>query len=164
MRVLFDQHHTPMLRVAAVLVRDHQVAQDVVQDAFMAVYTNWPKIRNQDGAVGYLHRSVVNASRSYLRRRPVAERLARLRQHEQASAEETALKADLPPPLFAAMVALPRREREAVVLRYYLDLPEREAAEAMGLKPGSVKGYASRGLAKLRAVVVSGANTDGEQR
>jgi RNA polymerase sigma factor (sigma-70 family) len=111
-----------------------------------------------------LHRSVVNGARSRLRRRSVALRLARLRQHDQISAEDAALKAQLPGPLTAAIAALPRREREAVLLRHYLDLSEKETADALGLRPGSVKAYASRGLAKLRRVLEAPAEDTREER
>ncbi|GAB6898466.1 RNA polymerase sigma factor [Kineosporia succinea] len=161
--VLFDRHQLRMLRVATVLVGDPVVAEDVVQDAFLAVHASWHRIRDKDEAVGYLHRSVVNAARSRLRRRPVVLRLAGLRHHDQMSAEESVLRADLPRPLTAAIMALPRREREVVLLRHYLDLSEKETAEALGLRPGSVKGYTSRGLAKLRAVLATTHPGEGER-
>ncbi|GLY15577.1 SigE family RNA polymerase sigma factor [Kineosporia rhizophila] len=151
--ILFDRYQLRMLRVATVLVGDPVLAEDVVQDAFLAVHGSWERIRNKDEAVGYLHRSVINTARSRLRRRSVVQRLAGLRQHDQMSAEDAALKAQLPGPLTAAIAALPRREREVVLLRHYLDLSEKETADALGLRSGSVKGYASRGLAKLRKVL-----------
>ncbi|GAA3636565.1 SigE family RNA polymerase sigma factor [Kineosporia mesophila] len=150
---LFHQHQIQMVRVATVLVRDPAVAEDVVQDAFLAVYANWSRIREKDEAVRYLHRSVVNVARNRLRRRSVVERLKSLRHHDEVSAEDRALGAGLPSALLVAVAELPRRERETVLLRYYLDLSEKETAEALGLRPGSVKGYASRGLAKLRSVL-----------
>lgn len=105
----------------------------------------------------------MNAARSKLRRRSVVLRLAGLRQHDQISAEDAALKAQLPGPLMAAIATLPRREREVVLMRHYLDLSEKETAEALGLRPGSVKGYASRGLAKLRAVLENPLAGSGEE-
>jgi DNA-directed RNA polymerase specialized sigma24 family protein len=66
------------------------------------------------------------------------------------SAEDAALAALVTGPLLAAMRALPRREREAVLFRHYLDLSEQQTADALGVRAGSVKGYASRGLSKLR--------------
>ncbi|GAB6903064.1 SigE family RNA polymerase sigma factor [Kineosporia succinea] len=150
---LFQQHQLQMVRVAAVLVRDTATAEDVVQDAFLAVYANWQQIRDKDEAVRYLRRSVVNTARNRLRRRSVVERLAALRHSHEASAEDTALHEQLATPLLVAISGLPRRERETVLLRYYLDLSEKETAEALGLRAGSIKGYASRGLAKLRAVL-----------
>jgi RNA polymerase sigma-70 factor (sigma-E family) len=150
---LFDQHYTRMLRVAVVLLGDPAAAEDVVQDSFLALYTGWARVREKDEAVGYLHRSVVNGSRSRLRRRAVAIRLRPLREPDAISAEDAALATLVSGPLIAAMAALPRREREAVLFRHYLDLSEQQAAQALGLRVGSVKGYASRGLAKLRSAL-----------
>ena len=150
---LFDGHYTRMLRVAVVLLSDRATAEDVVQDAFLALHSGWPRIRDKPEAVGYLHRSVVNGARSRLRRRAVALRLRPPRPADTISAEETALAALVSGPLLAAMRALPRREREAVLFRHYLDLSEQQTADALGLRPGSVKGYASRGLAKLRTAL-----------
>ena len=150
---LFDGHYTRMLRVAVVLLGDRAAAEDVVQDAFLALHSGWDRIQNKPEAVGYLHRSVVNTARSRLRRRAVAIRLRPPRQPDVASAEDSALAALVSGPLLSAMRALPRREREAVLFRHYLDLSEQQTADALGLRPGSVKGYASRGLAKLRTAL-----------
>ncbi len=153
--MLFDQHYTRMLRAAVVLVSDAAAAEDVVQDAFLALYTSWSRVRDKDDAVGYLHRSVVNGARSRLRRRAVAIRLRPPRPPDAISAEDAALSALVSGPLVTAMAALPRREREAVLFRHYLDRSEQQTADALGLRPGSVKGYASRGLAKLRTALNS---------
>jgi RNA polymerase sigma-70 factor (sigma-E family) len=150
---LFDGHYTRMLRVAVVLLGDRAAAEDVVQDAFLALHSGWTRIRDKPEAVGYLHRSVVNGARSRLRRRAVALRLRPPRLPDTISAEDAALAAQVSGPLLAAMRALPRREREAVLFRHYLDLSEQQTADALGLRPGSVKGYASRGLAKLRTAL-----------
>ena len=150
---LFDGHYTRMLRVAVVLLGDRAGAEDVVQDAFLALHSGWHRIRDKPEAVGYLHRSVVNGARSRLRRRAVAIRLRPPRQPDVISAEDAALAALVTGPLLAAMRALPRREREAVLFRHYLDLSEQQTADALGVRAGSVKGYASRGLAKLRAAL-----------
>jgi RNA polymerase sigma-70 factor (sigma-E family) len=160
---LFDGHYTRMLRVAVVLLGDRAAAEDVVQDAFLGLHTGWPRIRDKTEAVGYLHRSVVNGARSRLRRTMVAFRLRPPRQPDVISAEESALAALVPGPLLEAMRALPRREREAVLFRHYLDLSEQQTAEALGIRPGSVKGYASRGLARLRLTLTDPAATR-EQR
>lgn len=150
---LFDAHYTRMLRVAVVLLGDQAAAEDVVQDAFLALHTGWKRVRDKREAVGYLHRSVVNGSRSKLRRRAVAQRFRPLYQGDTISAEDAALSGIVSGPLLTAMRALPRRERESVLFRHYLDLSEQQTADALGLRPGSVKGYASRGLAKLRSAL-----------
>jgi len=151
--VLFDAHYTRMLRVAAVLLDDASGAEDVVQDAFLALHQSWGRVRDKPGAAGYLHRSVVNGARSRVRRRTVAERLRPPRPAPEASAEAAVLSGVTAGPLLAALRQLPRREREVVVLRHYLDLSERQTAQALGLRPGSVKAYGSRGLAALRATL-----------
>lgn len=152
---LFDEHYTRMLRVATVLLGDVAAAEDVVQDAFLTLYTSWSRVRDKAEAAGYLHRSVVNGARSRLRRRALAQRLRPLRQLDALSAEDAALSGLVSGSLLAAIRTLPRREREAVLFRHYLDLSEQQAADALGLRRGSVKGYASRGLAKLRTVLES---------
>lgn len=153
---LYAEHATPMLRVATVLLGDRSaVAEDVVQDAFLALYTSWPRLRDRQAVVGYLHRSVVNGVRSKQRRSVVADRYRPPAAGAAASAEETLLAASPGGPVVAAVRALPTREREVVLLRHYLDLSERDTAEALGLRPGSVKAYSSRGLAKLRAALLT---------
>lgn len=150
---LFDAQHTRMLRVAAVLLGDRAAAEDVVQEAFLGLHQSWGRVRDKGQAVGYLHRSVVNGARSLLRRRTLAQRLHLTGPGPLASAEAVALAGVPDGPVVAALRALPRREREVVLFRHYLDLSERQTAEALGLRPGSVKAYGSRGLATLRAVL-----------
>jgi RNA polymerase sigma-70 factor (sigma-E family) len=149
---LFDEHYTRLLRVATVLLGDADAAEDVVQDAFLGTHAARGRIRGGDAA-GYLHRSVVNGARSRLRRQTVAQRHRPTPPADAASAEEAALAGLVTGPLLAALRELPRREREAVLLRHYLDLSEKQTAEALGLRTGSVKAYASRGLTRLRAVL-----------
>jgi len=150
---LFDAHYARMLRVAAVLLDDVAAAEDVVQEAFLNLHQGWGRVRDRAQAAGYLHRSVVNGARSRLRRQAVAQRL-HLSRPAPADSAETVVLADVTAgPLVAALRALPRREREVVLLRHYLDLSERQTAEALGVRPGSVKAYGSRGLATLRATL-----------
>lgn len=152
---MYAEHATPMLRIAVVMLGDRSaVAEDVVQDAFLALYAAWPRLRDRGAAIGYLHRSVVNGVRSKQRRSVVADRYRPPAPRNAASAEDTLLAASPGGPVVAAIRALPTREREVVLLRHYLDLSERDTAEALGLRPGSVKAYSSRGLARLRAALL----------
>jgi RNA polymerase sigma-70 factor (sigma-E family) len=141
-----------MLRTAAVLVGDISSAEEVVQDAFVSMFRSWHRIKR--APAGYLHRSVVNGARSRLRRRSVADqaRPIPIRMYVQ-SAEDVAVRGLVSGPLVTALRALSPREREVVLLRYYLDLSEQQTAEALGLRRGSVKAYASRGLAALRGTL-----------
>lgn len=157
---LFEEQYTRMLRVAAVLLGEVASAEEAVQDAFMALYLSWHRIEQPD-ATGYLHRSVVNAARSRLRRRTVAERVRPLTsQRHVQSAEDIAVSRLVGGALVGALRALAPREREVVLCRYYLDLSEQQTAEALGLSRGSVKAYASRGLAALRATLPKPSETE----
>jgi RNA polymerase sigma-70 factor (sigma-E family) len=163
--VLFAAHYTRLLRVAAVLLAEPWAAEDVVQDAFVGLYQSWHRLREPQAAVGYLHRSVVNAARSRMRRTIVARRHEPTAPGNEVSAEDAALSRWRGGPLVAALRALPTREREVVLLRYYLDLSERQTAAALGLSVGSVKAYGSRGLAALRELLGPAlTDLDGQER
>lgn len=159
---LFDAHWARMVRVAVVMLGNLEAAEDAVQDAFLGVHAAWGRVRDREQAVGYLHRSVVNTARSRLRRRALALRHRPQPPADSRSAEELVLATELGGPVLAALRALPRRERETVLFRHYLDLSEQQTADALGIRIGSVKGYASRGLATLRAALRdTGVDTEG---
>lgn len=149
---LFTAHYRPLVRLATLLLREPGAAEEIVQDAYVALHTNWRRLRDADKALAYLRQSVVNRSRSALRRRLVADRYAaRARRSDDApSAEAGALGLLEHAAVIAALRALPGRQREALVLRYYLDLSEAEIAEVMGVSRGAVKSHAARGIAALR--------------
>src|SRR5437867_4139062 len=120
---LFREHRLHMVRFALLLVDDRETAEDVVQDAFAALHRRWHSIATPDAAVGYLRTSVVNGSRSVLRRR----RTARGYRWPDASiadaADATALIAEEHREVLAALRKLPSRQREVIVLRYWAELP-----------------------------------------
>jgi RNA polymerase sigma-70 factor (sigma-E family) len=147
---VFNAHYSHLVRMARLLVDDKETAEDVVMDAFMSLHRRWTGIRQPDQAYRYVRSCVLNGARSRLRRR----RLSRL--HETGLPAEPA-----PHPDFAVdeteraavmrlLRALPIRQRQVLVLRYFLDLSEAEIADELGVSPGSVKTHASRGLAALR--------------
>ena len=153
---LYAAHWRSLVRLSVLLVRDVATAEEVVQDAFVATYRRWDRLRDHRLALAYLRQSVVNGSRSVLRRRGTAARwVAR-----EAGAVPRAAATDDPAAVSAeraavldAMAALPERQREVLALRYYLDLSEAEIAEALGIAPGTVKSHASRGAEALRAAL-----------
>ncbi|WP_240916988.1 SigE family RNA polymerase sigma factor [Nocardioides sp. HDW12B] len=149
---LFMAHHRRLVGLAALLVDDRQVAEDVVQDAFAALHRRWQSLRDPNAAVAYLNRAVVNGSRDTLRRRRRADRATlRLvpRSEELPSAEHGVVTHQDADRMWATVTALPVRQRQVLVLRYYLDQSESEIAETLGVSRGSVKQHASRGLAAL---------------
>jgi RNA polymerase sigma factor (sigma-70 family) len=124
----------------------------VVQDVFTRLCAGGRKL-SSEGAVAYMRAAVVNGCRSVMRRRALAHRVAVTRvvpwRDTQESAEHTAILAEDRRRVLAALAALPRRRREVLVLRYYLDLPVSEVAAILGISQGSVKSAAARGITTL---------------
>ena len=152
---LFNAHYRSLVRLAVLLLHDQGAAEEVAQDAFVALHTRWRRLREADKGLAYLRACVVNKSRSALRHRVVVDRHARSvrPRPDEPSAEAGALGALDRVAVVAALQALPARQREALVLRYYLDLSEAEIAETMGVSRGAVKSHTSRGMAALRATL-----------
>jgi RNA polymerase sigma-70 factor (sigma-E family) len=152
---LYATEYRPLVRLAILLTHDAGIAEEIVQDAFVALHQRWRRLRDPQAGAAYLRQSVVNRSRSALRHRVVVDRFAgRSRPREQApSAESLALRAGTHAAVLAAVRRLPARQREALVLRYYLDLSEAQTAELMGVSPGAVKSHTARALTALRRVL-----------
>ena len=146
---LYREQWWQMLRTARALVDDNETAEDVVQDAFTAVYAHWGRLRDQGAARQYLRISVVNASRSILRRRRVA-RIGAMRLRAERGMPLDGVQEGLFPDVLALLAGLPRRQREVLVLRFIDDLSDREIAATTGLAEGNVRSAASRGMAALR--------------
>src|SRR6478736_8404175 len=148
---LYAAHWRRLVRLSVLLVRDVPTAEEVVQDAFVAVHARWSRLRDPDLGLAYLRQTVVNRSRSALRHRSVVERhAATLR---PVDTPDTAPDTDRREAVLEAMRALPQRQREVLALRYYLDLSAAEIADALGISRGAVKSHASRGSAALRALL-----------
>ncbi len=152
---LYQAHYAGLVRTAAVLVGDFATAEDVVQDSLIATHRMWWQLRDTSRALPYLRRAVINKSRSVLRHRVVADRHLPAPAPELPSAEESALAVVERSAVLAALDALPPRQREVVVLRYYADLSEAETAAALGISKGAVKSHTSRAKDCLRAVLGS---------
>jgi RNA polymerase sigma-70 factor (sigma-E family) len=139
-----------VLRFAGVLAGDRGLAEDVVQEVLIRAHKRWPQIGELDRPEMYVRKMVVNEYLSWRRRSwrlipggspaDVDNRLTP--DHALAHAERDALLAELD--------KLPRRQRAVLVLRYYEGLSDSEIAEVLGCAPGTIRGYASRGLAALR--------------
>jgi RNA polymerase sigma-70 factor (sigma-E family) len=147
--VLFRAHALTLIRMAVLLVGDQDSAEDVVQEAFLGLFRSMPRLRDPEKALPYLRASVLNGCRSVLRARARA-RLRRV-QHDPPiwSAESAALSRDDRRAVLAAAARLPRRQREVLALRYYLDLTDHEIAEVLRVSRGTVSSTASRALAAL---------------
>jgi RNA polymerase sigma-70 factor (sigma-E family) len=145
---LYERHALGLIRFAFLMLGDRQSAEDVVQEAFLALYKRWDRLRDTARAPGYLRVTVLNGCRMAHRRR--VRWLGQLTEDpQQESAEATALAGEEQRELLAAIRQLPPRQREALVLRYYLELTENETAQSMGISRGTVKSATSRALAAL---------------
>jgi RNA polymerase sigma-70 factor (sigma-E family) len=150
---LYSQHYRALVRLAALLVRDTPTAEEVVQDAFVAMSGGWQRLRDTEKALAYLRQAVVNRSRSVLRHRTVVDKNLQKAPPDMPSAEHGALVLLERSAVVAALRGLPDRQREALVLRYYADLSEAEIATAMGISRGAVKSHTARGMSALRAAL-----------
>ena len=150
---IYTAHYRSLVRLSALLVRDVQVAEELVQDSFIAMHGSWRRLRDPDRALAYLRQSVVNRSRSWLRHRAVGEKHAPRPMPDAPSAEDGAMGALEHQAVMAALRSLPERQREVLILRYYADLSEAEIADALGVSRGAVKSHASRGLAAVRTTL-----------
>ena len=146
----YQAHYRSLLGLAALLLDDTASCEDVVQEAFIRVHAARRRVREPEKTLAYLRQTVVNLSRSTLRRRIMGLRLLQKPMPDMASAEEGAYDALERDQLLHAMRGLQRRQREVLVLRYFADMTEAQVADSLGISIGSVKAYGSRGLAALR--------------
>lgn len=147
---VFDAHHAQLVRLAALLGAGCD-AEDVVAEAFCQLYRRYGKLRSPDAASAYVRGSVVNLVRMRLRHLKVVRRhqASSLPPGEELSAEHEAIGREDQRAVVAALERLAPRQREAIVLRYWLDLKEAEIADAMGISCGAVKTHISRAMASL---------------
>jgi RNA polymerase sigma-70 factor (sigma-E family) len=146
---LYAGHALGLIRLAYIMLGNRQAAEDVVQDAFLGLYRRWPQLHEQAKALGYVRSSVLNGCRSELRRRPTTE-LDGWHGLPVISAESAVLTAEERREIMHALRRLPDRQREVLVLRFYLDLPDAQIAAAMRISQSTVRSAAYRGLAALR--------------
>lgn len=144
---LFRGHHVELVRLALVMTGDVATAEDVVQDAFERLHRRWASLRRPDSGLAYVRSSVLNGCRSVHRRARVARRhAARL---AEPSATAVGAAAEERSDLMAALLGLPRRQREVLVLRYYADLDVAEIAATLRIGQSAVRSTAVRGVAAL---------------
>jgi RNA polymerase sigma factor (sigma-70 family) len=137
----YTGHFSELVRLAALLSGSADAAPDLVQDCFVRLHGRWTAVHDP---LPYIRRSVVHACASHHRR------VARGRSLPSPEIQHSELGAD---ELEDALAKLPIRQRSAVVLRYYADLPDAEIARALRCRPGTVGSLIHRALADLRKVI-----------
>jgi RNA polymerase sigma-70 factor (sigma-E family) len=149
---LFDQHYPGLVRMA-VLLGAGVDAEDVVAEAFYELYRRWPRLRDPLAAPSYLRSVVCNLTRMRLRHLQVVRRHPNQPTVDIGSAEQEVVLREDQSEVIAALQTLPNRQRQALVLRYWLDLKEAEVAASMGISCGAVKAHTSRGMAALTRIL-----------
>jgi RNA polymerase sigma-70 factor (sigma-E family) len=144
----YGMHASDAVRLAYLLTGDADLASDLVQDAFVRVAARWPRLIEPQKFRSYLRKTVANLAKNHYRRRTLERRhLAEMAQagsqvvHEHEARDE----------VFDALLRLPLRQRTAIVLRFYVDLSERETADDMSCSVAAVKSLTVRGIKQLRA-------------
>ena len=149
--VLYLAHYRPLVRLAALLVQDLATAEEVVQDAFVAVHAAWRRLPDADHALSYLRRSVIDRSRSVLRHRAVADKLApAVPPATPGAGREGSVEVERSA-FVSALWTLPAAQREVVVLRYFADLPETQVASATGISEAAVRSQTAAAMSSLRS-------------
>jgi len=149
---LYAEHGLGLVRLAVIMLGDRAAAEDVVQDAFLGLYRRWDSLTDASNPLAYVRASVMNGCRSALRRRSRGP-VALFTEPPAESAEARALVSEEYRAVVAAIRRLPARRREALLLRYYLDMSEDETARAMGVSRGTVKSATSRALAAIGRIL-----------
>ena len=137
---LYRSQFASLMRIGFCLTGSNEVAEDLVYDTFVRCST---RLASLDEPGAYLRAALVNACRSYHRRRLLALRVGADRESSEELPGELAELRDV-------LLGLPLRQRSAIVLRYLVDLDDAEIAEALGCRRATIRSLIHRGLARLR--------------
>lgn len=148
---LFDRHYAPMCRLAYVILGDATLAEEIVMEALLKTFTGWGRLRDVERADAYLRRAVVNLCRSKIRRKAIETRVNATIHHrdERRAPDWDPERHETSRLVWQSVQQLPERQRAAVVLRYFEDLPEAEIADVLQCSVGTVKSQLSKARAKL---------------
>lgn len=148
---LYREEAVSLVRLARLFTDDRTGAEDIVQEAFIRLYRAADRIKDHDKSTAYLRSIVLNLARDHNRRGLLSLRHqdSMIDRRQPEVPDETFLRSEEHVAIMDALGALPARQRECLVLRFYLELSEREIADALGISPNSVKTHSRRGMASL---------------
>ncbi len=149
----YREHYQSLVRLGFLLTLSEEVARDLVHDVFVRVYGRFDGL---DDPLPYLRRSVVNASRSWHRRRQLERARANVTVTVTERPPDAAFEAD---ELFDVLARLPPRQRAAIVLRFYEQMNDSEIAALLHCRPGTVASLVHRGCARLRTAMAEPAES-----
>ena len=150
---LYGQHYAALVRLASLLVGDAGTGEEIVQDSFVALHASWRMLEDGDWALSCLRRSVLHRSRSAGRRWTAAGPKAPGQGTQGPAGPRPPSAAPGGPAVMSALRALPARQREAVVMRYYAGLSDALVAEVLGISRRAARQHTERGMAALRAML-----------
>ena len=151
---LYRLHVAPLQRLAFLLTGDHHLAEDITQQAFVKFYRRFFRLRESSAAPAYLRTTVVNLARAHHRHRHVERR--HLEAQPLTVSGRTAPNVEDHDFIIRTLTNLPYRQRAAIVLRYYEDLSEHQAAEILNVSPAAMKSLTARAMSSLRAMDLEG--------
>ena len=148
---LFQEHARSLVRLARLFADDHNAAEDLVQEAFLRLRRSFHRIENPVRMVAYLRSIVLNLARDHNRRGLMSLRHRMPEEGSRLSAEDRIVVREDQQQVIDALQALPLRQRDCLVLRYYMDLSILDIATTLGISVNSVKTHLQRGMAVLEA-------------
>jgi RNA polymerase sigma-70 factor (sigma-E family) len=151
MAEMYERSAPGGFRLAYLLTGDPALAEDMVQEAFLRFVGRLHHLRDPEAFDGYLRRTIVNLSKDVFRRRGV-ERSYLERQTAELRGSHTDRDVAEYESMRTALLSLPQRQRAAIVLRYYEDLPESQIADLLRCRPSTVRSLVARGLEALRQI------------
>jgi RNA polymerase sigma-70 factor (sigma-E family) len=140
----YGRYASEAVRLAYLLTGDPELSRDLVQDAFVRVAARWPRLKKPERFRPYLRKAVANLAKNHYRRRALERR------HLTAARTPIEQGPEGRDVIFDDLLRLSLRQRTAIVLRYYVDLSERETADEMGCSVAAVKSLTARGIKQLR--------------
>ena len=146
---LFLEHARSLVRLARLFADDRNAAEDLVQEAFLRLRRSFHRIESPDRTAAYLRSIVLNLARDHNRRGLMSLRHRMPEEEGRVSAEDRIVMREDQQQVIDALQALPRRQRDCVTLRYYLDLSIPDIAMTLGISVNSVKTHLQRGMAVL---------------
>ncbi len=160
---LFEAEANRLVSLARFFTDDRTAAEDLVQEAFIRLARNTGRIRDRAKAAAYLRSIVINLARDHNRRGLVSYRHRPPAVGDEPSAEERAGDRAARREVIEALRALPRRQRECLALRYYLELTIDETAATLGISANSVKTHVKRGLGAMAQSLAQPVESEGQE-
>ncbi|MCZ7529707.1 MAG: sigma-70 family RNA polymerase sigma factor [Acidimicrobiia bacterium] len=150
---LFQSEYHALVRLASLVLNGREAAEEVVQDAFVKLYRKSGRIKDPSRADAYLRSIVMNGARSKLRRREVARRHRPEPPPDAKGADVDVMMRDESRHFLDAIQALPERQADCIILRFYEELTEADTADTLGISRSTVNTHVERGLDALATVL-----------